>query len=611
MAENKPPEALLSPEFLCSVSKEPGVYLMKANDDSVLYVGKARDLRKRLRSYTRSLGDFSCKTGLMLRSTDHIETVLTQTEKEALILEASLIKEHKPKYNIILRDDKNYPLIKITINESWPRLIVTRRRSKKDTAVFGPYSSVSAMRKTIKFLNSIYPLRRCKTKEIKARKQPCLNYQINRCLGACAGKISRKEYLENVNQLIMILSGRNNELLKKLHVEMHVFSQTLEFEKAAVLRDRIHALTKTMEIQVVSASHHKDQDAFGFSRLGNSVAVCVLRVRNGIINGHHTYFLPETFENDKMVFAEVLERFYQDVLPPKEVLLPFAPHSFQLIKEWLNEMSNSTITIKIPQRGFSKKIIQMALKNAEQVFEDKEKQQASWAFLAQKIKHDLKLKKIPERIACLDISHMSGDQTVGAVVNFKSGVKDAKYYRHFKIKNVVGPDDYASMAELVKRYINMAQKKFMPDLLLVDGGKGQVNIVLTILKEIGINKELDLAGIAKEKADEGEKIYRPARKNPIHFSRNSPVLLLLMKIRDEAHRFGITFHRKWRTRKNLGSTLDEISGVGLERKKLLLKNFGSVKRIAAAKVSELESVNGVGGELAKKIWHHFNENDAI
>ena len=610
--------ALLTADFLHSIGHSPGVYLMKNGSGVVHYVGKARDLRRRLASYQRHelaplsnrdstqpsnrLGGGQSKTSVMLSKTKQIETILTSTEKEALILEASLIKQYKPKYNIILRDDKNYPYIMVTVREEWPRLVVTRRRVK-DQALFGPFSSPSAMWESIRHLNTLFPLRRCKGAVLSPRARPCLNHQMNRCLAPCHGKVSVADYKQLVDDLLLALAGKNKELRRRLEGEMHHAAERLDFEQAAVLRDKIKALTQTMEKQVVAAGHHRDQDVFGFARHEVGCAVAVLVVRDGLLSGHHQYFLAEPFEDDALVLSEVLERFYDaDRYVPSEVVVGLELESLEVLGEWLSDLGQRRVSIRLPQRGDLVNLVTMANRNAEQVIVDHLAKHETWEAMASTLQMALQLRHEPQRMVCLDISHLGGEQTVGAVVSFWQGKKESARYRHYKIQSVSGPDDYAAMAELLKRHLSRAQtEEFLPNLLIVDGGKGQLQVAVRVVSELGLAERLDLVGIAKEKELEGEKLFIPGRKNPLAMARHSQALLLIMKIRDEAHRFGITFHRHWRGRDALRSGLDAIPGVGLVRKQALLTAFGSLRRLASARPEELAAIPGISLELARTI----------
>jgi len=599
-------------EFLPTVPLKPGVYLMMSRGGEVLYVGKARELRKRLSSYARVDQGQHGKTAMLLSQVRGIETIVTNTEKDALILEASLIKQHRPKYNVILRDDKSYPLLKVTVQEEWPRLVMTRRRIKDGARYFGPFSSPSAMWETIRYLNSLFPLRRCKEKNLKPKTRPCLNHQMGRCFAPCADKVGREEYQDLVRNVMLVLEGKNQQLVKELSRKMESAAVALRFEEAAQLRDRIASLNKTLEKQQVVAGHTKDQDVLGFARQGDSVAVALLFIRKGVVSGQQAFFLSDPVGTDDEVLTEVLSRFYSEEGQhlPREILLPFAGSDDSLLAEWLSELKGATVTIVCPQRGDRVRLLEMANTNAQQVLVARKTRQGSWQVLAEGLKKALGLARVPERIECLDISNLGGKQAVGSLVGFVGGEMAKDQYRHYGIHTVHGPDDYAMMAEvLARRFARGLAENDLPDLLLVDGGKGQLGVAMQALAQAGNSCACELAGIAKEKGDEGEKLYRPGRKNPVILARNSPVLLYLMRIRDEAHRYGITIHRKLRRKETLASTLEQIPGVGKIRRELLLRELGSMHRIARAGVAELAAVEGIGSALAEQIWRHLHDED--
>lgn len=599
---------MFSNDLVASVPHSPGVYLMLDQKSAVLYVGKAKDLSKRLSSYSRYSDTSHSKTAIMLEQVSKVDTIITNTEKEALILEASLIKKHNPKYNIILRDDKNYPLIKVTIQEKWPRIIMARRRGKDGARYFGPYSSSSAMWATLKIIAKLFPLRRCKGKNLKERKRPCLNHQMDQCLAPCSGLADRKLYMDNVAKVIMILEGRNKHLIRDLQKQMQQYADQFKFEQAAKKRDQIKALTSTLEKQMVAATHIRDQDIFGYSRKDAAVAVAVLIIRGGLINGSRTYFLADTYGDDQAILSQVLNQFYfYGENLPREIILPFAPYDIDLFRERFAEVRQSKVDILLPQRGDKSHLLRMAENNAKQIFSEKEKKDQSWLSLSQSLKHKLRLKDMPEIIECLDISNLSGKEAVGSLVCFSAGEPTPKRYRHYGIHQVDGPDDYAMMAEVLERRFSRGiDNNDLPDLFMVDGGKGQLGIAVRVARNLGIENHIDMIGIAKEREAEGEKLYKPGRKNPILLAPYDPVLLYLMRIRDESHRFGITFHRKLRRKSTLTSELDSIAGVGAARKKQLLKSLGSLKKIRQANIEMLREVPGIGSELAEEIYNFFH-----
>lgn len=600
---------VLSKEFLRSVPLKPGVYLMRNREGEVLYVGKARELRKRLASYLRVDPGQQGKTAMLLSRVRSIDTILTNTEKEALILEASLIKQHRPRYNVILRDDKNYPLIKVTVQEEWPRLLMTRRRHKDGARYFGPFSSPSAMWETIRYLNSLFPLRRCKEKTLGEKARPCLNAQMDRCLAPCAGRITREEYREMVRKVLLVLEGKNRELVNELSREMAQAAEDLRFEEAAVLRDRIRSLTDTLEKQQVVASHGHDQDVFAFARREASVAVAVLSVRKGVVSGQQVFLLVDPVGRDPEVLAEVLSRYYgEEERPlPHEVLLPFDIAEAGLLAEWLSDRGGRRVAVVRPQRGEKLRLLAMAATNAEQALAERHRKSVSWQALAAAMDKVLHLGRFPERIECLDISNISGAMAVGSLVCFVGGEPAKDLYRHYRIRTVHGPDDYAMMEEvLVRRFSRGKEENDLPDLLVVDGGRGQLSMAVRVLERLDLAGSVELAAIAKERAEEGEKLYRPGRKNPIVLPRHSPVLLHMMRIRDEAHRYGVTFHRKLRGDRLLASPLAKIPGVGTSRTSLLLREFGSLRRLGQASPAELAAVAGIGPALAGQIYHHLH-----
>lgn len=580
---------------------------MLDDKSGVLYVGKAKDLYKRLSSYARFSGKEYNKTSIMLEKVEKVDTIITSTEKEALILEASLIKKHKPKYNILLRDDKNYPYIKVTVQEKWPRVFMVRRKKKDKARYFGPYSSSSSMWATLRLISSLFPLRNCKGSKLKARVRPCLNHQIGKCLAPCSGTCDPQKYSEHVNKVIMLLEGKNHTLVHTLKNQMLAASEDLDFEKAALLRDQISALTRTLEKQVISASHSKDQDVFGFARKDTAVVISILFIRHGLITGNRSFFLNDPFGDDHSILSQALSQFYDgNSVMPKEVLLPFNPSDFELHEERFNDNSEARIYLKIPQRGDSHHLISMANTNASQVFEEKEKKKSSWENLNNSMVKLLHLDRAPNRIECLDISNISGKQAVGSLVCYTKGEADKTNFRHYKIKTVEGPNDYAMMEEVLERRLSRGiEEDNLPDLLVVDGGKGQLGMALRVADKLGVTDDIDWIGIAKERDGEGEKLYKPVRKNPIILPSHNPVLLYLMRIRDESHRFGVTFHRKLRNKATLLSELDQISGIGPNKKKQLLKTLGSLKRVKAASQEELQKVPGIGPELATEICNHF------
>lgn len=599
---------MLPQSAIAAAPHAPGVYLMRDKKAKVLYVGKAKDLHKRLSSYTRHSGAEHSKTTVMLAGVARVETIITATEKEALILEASLIKEHRPKYNIILRDDKNYPYIRVSVGEEWPRVAMARRKAADRARYFGPYSSSNAMWSTLRLINTLFPLRNCKGSRLKPRLRPCLNQQIGRCLAPCAGLADRQRYMEHVDKIIMLLEGRSQELQGHLRRQMQAAADDLDFERAAQLRDQLTALQRTLEKQLVCAGHDRDQDIIGFARKDAAAAIAILQVRDGRLNGSRNFFLADPYGDDPVILGQVLTQFYRDDgSQPQEILLPFSFADLPLYEEYLQHRAKGRVVLKVPQRGDGQRLVAMANANALQLFADKQQQENSWQSLAQALEKTLRLQRPPKRIEGLDISNISGQLAVGALVHFSLGEPEKTQYRHYRIKTVDGPDDYAMMREVLFRRLHRGiEEGNLPDLLVVDGGKGQLNIALAVAEELGISEALDWVGIAKQRLGEGEKLYKPGQKNPVLLPPHHPVLLHLMRIRDEAHRYGVTFHRKLRRGSALTSELDGIAGIGSEKKQRLLRHLGSLKRVRTATLEELREVPGIGRELGGAIFRHFH-----
>lgn len=598
---------MLDQKFLSSVPHAPGVYLMLDTSSTVLYVGKAKDLYKRLSSYIRFKSSAHNKTAVMLSKVEKIDLLLTNTEKEALILEASLIKRHRPRYNVILRDDKSYPLIKVTVQEEWPRVFMTRRKKNDRARYFGPYASSSSMWTTLNLLQTLFPLRRCKGAKLKPRPRPCLNFQMNKCLAPCCGKIDNDSYRAMVDKVILFLEGRNRNLLRDLQKDMKRAAAKHDFEQAAAIRDQIGGLKKTLEKQVIVTQSNDDRDVYGFARSDASVSIVLLYVREGVLRGTRRFFIEDTFGNDQAILSQILKQVYDErSLPPHLVLLPFEIDDQRLLAERLSELAGRKTALSVPRRGDRKDLVAIANANARQRFDEIEKKRASWQALSADLHKRLNLSRQPRRIECVDISNISGTLGVGSLVRYENGEPMKNGYRRYKINEVDGPDDYSMMREVLnRRFAEQKEVDDLPELLMVDGGKGQLAVAESILKENNLLQTIDLIGIAKERQDEGEKLYRPGRKNPIILPAHNPVLLYLMRIRDESHRFGVTFHRSLRNKQTLSSKLDEIPGVGPVRKKQLLKQIGSLKKISEASVADLMTVDGIGAELAEEIHNYF------
>ncbi|MEA1866903.1 MAG: excinuclease ABC subunit UvrC, partial [Thermodesulfobacteriota bacterium] len=593
---------------LATIPHVSGVYLFRDPKDTVLYVGKAKDLRQRLASYLRPGSIVLPKTGLIMKLADSFEIIVTATEKEALILEALLIKEHRPKYNIVLRDDKAYPFLKLDIKKPFPRLSVVRRRAKDGAIYFGPYPSARAVRETMKSIFSLFGLRICSDISMKSRARACLLHQIGRCSAPCMRAISEQDYANQVNQVKLFLNGRTGPLLKILRSQMEKASEALEFEKAAVLRDQIYAIKKIAEKQSIVADVHANWDIIGLARNGDISTLAVLRVRDGVMQGQEIYHLNSVIEEtDQEILSVFIRQFYQESPVPKEIIFPKELDDSNLISEWLFDMAGRTVLLRRPARGLKCRLLEMAGTNAGQAMISVEIQHEAWREKVSIMMDVLHLKCAPEKVEGVDISITGGELPVGSLVAFHNGQPSKKGYRHYNIKGVRGTNDYAMIREvMLRRIVRGKERGDLPDLFLIDGGRGQLKQAVEVADSAGLLEKFDLVALAKEIRNEGEKIFRPGWSEPLILPRHHPVLLFLQQVRDEAHRFGINFHRKKRDTKRLHSRLSEISGVGLKRQQALLKHFGSLTRVRQASSEEISKVPGISKELGWTIHEHLS-----
>ncbi|MEW6327141.1 MAG: excinuclease ABC subunit UvrC [Thermodesulfobacteriota bacterium] len=593
----------LSANILSTIPHGIGVYLFKDIKDHVIYVGKAKDLRKRLASYFQKGREQGIKTEVMFSRAASIETILTENEKEALILECNLIKRHQPRYNVVLRDDKNYLSLRLDPRQKFPRITIVRRLADDRAMYFGPFSSAASVRDTLRFLQQIFPLRSCGDAVFKSRTRPCLNYQIKRCTAPCVGLISEEEYRKLVDQVVLFFRGRLHDLVKIFEKEMQALADRMEYEKAALYRDRQSAMKRTLEKQSVTSTRLVDQDVIGLYRQEGSVQISILFVRNGAVIGHKSFSFREAPATNKEILSHFLKQFYAEgKYIPQEILIPLAIEDQSVIASWLEERSGEKVSILIPQKGDKHRLLQLAMKNAEGSFRQKLQGEEDICNLLTLLQEKLGLRYYPERIEGLDISNIGGKMAVGSLVAFVNGSPDRNFYRRYKIKLSEQPDDYAMMREVVSRRLRRAKEEdSWPNLLLIDGGKGQLNVVRQVLEDLGCSDRVDLVALAKGKNGETDKVYLPERKNPVLLQRSSPLLLYLQRIRDEAHRFAIGYHHKLRKRGLTRSVLDKIPGVGTTRKKRLLTHFGSIGELQQAAVEEIASVKGINPSLAANI----------
>jgi excinuclease ABC subunit C len=596
-----------------------GIYLMKDEHNTVIYVGKSKNLRTRVRSYfggkdTRPMIPF-----LMSRVKD-IEFIVTNTEKEALILENSLIKKHKPRYNVTFKDDKNYFNIRIDLRDKFPRLQLVRRIKRDGAQYFGPYSSSAAVKETLQFLQKIFPLRTCKDVEFNARQRPCIEYEIKRCLAPCCNLIGSEDYERIVKDAIIFMDGHGKKLISRLKKRMIVAANELDFEKATTLRDRMNAISETLEKQQAVSTAFKDQDVFGLYGSGDLVQVCLVFVRKGTMLGAKQIPLFNVGVNSAEVLSSLLKQYYDGgVFIPQEIIISETIEDKRVIEEWLTEKrKGKKVTIVVPKRGDRVRLLSIAVNNAENVFTTERIRKDDEEKALNKLAERLGLKKIPHRIECFDVSNVGGHYAVGSMVSFFDGKPDTSGYRRFKIKTIEGADDYSMMYEILKRRYRNATD--FPELIVIDGGKGQLNVALSVLEELKIS-DIDVIGLAKEHRGEKEisffrkgktkidkeedRIYLPMRKNPVYLSRYPSALFVLQRVRDEAHRFAVSYHRKVKEQVDFRSIIDEIPGVGDLKKKAILSYFGDIEKIKKASKEELTKIPGIGKEMADRIFNHF------
>ena len=589
----------------------PGVYLLKDRHGKVMYVGKARSLRSRVRTYFRG-GDERSQVAFLMQRVGDFETLVTTTEKEALILENNLIKQYKPRYNIRLKDDKTYVSVKVTVQDAWPRVIVTRKIVKDGSRYFGPYHSAVSVRETIDTLRKVIPLRTCSDGVFRNRARPCLEYQIRRCLGPCCLPVDREVYAAHLREAMLLLGGKRVELVDQLRRDMTAAAGAERFEEAARLRDRLRAIEKTQERQQAVSHGGGDLDVFGFYREGGFIEAQVLFVRQGKLTGNQAYHLEDYELPDEEIVRALVTQFYQgERYVPDAVLLPIELEDEAVRAEYLGERKGRRVEIVRPQRGDRVRLLEMARENAMHSFRERQDGEHQYERISDELRRKLHLRNAPKRIECVDISTFQGGMAVGSLVSFDEGQADKNGYRRFRIKTVVGQDDFAMMFEVLRRRFERAiREQQFPDLLVVDGGKGQLNVAVEVLRELQI-EQVDVVGLAKmrvvrdvqaaeiERSD--ERVFLPGRTNPVVLRRNSNALFLLQRLRDEAHRFAITYHRTLRGKERLRSALDAIPGIGAERRRRLLRAFGSVKRMRAASVDELAAVPGISSALAAQI----------
>jgi excinuclease ABC subunit C len=589
---------------LDALPNEPGVYLMKDRRGEVIYVGKAVNLRNRVRSYFTRTGDTRAFVSLLDQFLGDIETVLVHNEKEALLLENELIKKHKPRFNVLLKDDKQYISLRLDRNQPYPRLEVVRRYQKDGARYFGPYSSASAIRETLRIINRYFHLRTCTDHVLANRKRPCLLHQIGRCPAPCVYPVPVEEYRKSVDEVILFLEGKAGELVDGLRARMKQAASELKFEEAARIRDQLLAIERSLERQKVATTDFKDQDVFASHREGDRLLVYVLYVRQGRLNGGMAFPLgTQEFPDEELLPSFVNLYYDQGNFVPEEVLLPLDLEEREGLEALLTERKGEKVRVLVPKRGEKRDLVEMARKNAEQAVLERRRTQDETEGVLRRLQERLHLRNLPRRMECFDISHFQGSSIVASQVAATDGELDKSRYRRYRIKTLEKQDDFASMHEVITRRLKRGQEEGdLPDLLVIDGGKGQLASALAAAKDLGV-EGVDIISLAKsrdlevhdrdeESARSPERVFLPHRKDPIVLRQNSAELYLLARLRDEAHRFAITFQQKSMRKGHFHSVLEDIPGVGATRKKLLLRHFGSLKRVREASIEELAEVLG-------------------
>lgn len=602
-------------EKLDLIPSEPGCYLMKDRRGEVVYIGKAKDLYDRVRSYFQSSGDNRMFVERLPYILADIETIITANEKEALILENTLIKKHKPRFNVRLKDDKNFLSLRIDTDREWPKVDIVREQKDDDAIYFGPYQSATAIRRTTSLLNKHFQLRTCPDTVMENRDRPCLQHQIDRCPAPCVGKIDRDDYMEHVDEALMFLEGKGERLVEQLEDKMYEASNEQDFELAAHYRDQIKSIQKVMEQQMAVNTDQTDRDVFGYYREGERLTIQVLTIRDGKLQGTRSFDYADQAFPDAEIISSFLNLYYDDADQlPREVLLPLElPESeIESFESLLSDKAGRRVYLKTPKRGEKRRLIETANTNAEHTFEETHAEEERIRDVQQKLKDTLQLEHIPERVECFDVSNLQGTEIVASKVLFEDGKPEKSGYRRYKIKDVDTQDDFASMREaLMRRFRKIAEgDEEPPDLTVIDGGKGQLGQATAVFEDLGLHT-IDVISIAKErKADDGEvgrpeRLFLPGRKNPVVLKENSAESYFLQRIRDEAHRFAIEYHKKRRRKQTLRSSLEDIQGVGKKTKRDLLRHFGSLKAIKKAGVDELAEVSGVGEKTARDIREYY------
>ena len=584
----------------------PGVYLMKDAQKKIIYVGKAKDLKKRLGSYFARPDHAEGKTAALLAMVRDFDLIITASDHEAFILESNLIKEYRPRYNVLLKDGKNYPLLRIDMNEPFPAIQRVRRIQNDSALYFGPYSSSRSMNQTLGQIQKIFKLRKCRNTQFKNRSRPCLNYQINVCLGPCCLKVDEQEYKQHVKDAVLFLKGRSGQVIQKLKAQMQAHAEALEFEKAAQKRDAIVAMAHILEKQVVVSADLKDRDVLALAVEKDMAVITMMIVRSGRLIDTVHYPVDPGFKESHEILRAFLWQYY-DVTRflPDAVLLDREIENMDVLALRLSGQKHRKVTVHVPVRGEKRRLKEMADVNATRELEKlRIKAEAAQSAVIQ-VQALLKMDRMPDRIECFDNSHLAGQDPVSSMVVFTRGRPDKSAYRRYMLTNLDRPDDYAGMTQVLTRRFSKTEKEMdFPDLLVVDGGKGQLSMATAVLKTLKLEDRFTVVGLAKKDETKGEdmdKIYVPGRANPLNTASFKTALFLLQQVRDEAHRFAVTFQRKRRKKRGSLSVFDAIPGVGPKRKKMLLQRFKGLENLKAASMDELTSLPGITEKLAEQI----------
>ncbi len=589
----------------------PGVYLMKDATGEILYVGKASALSDRVRSYFQRGGLLPPRIRAMMARVADIEVITTGSDLEALILENNLIKRHRPRYNVVLRDDKNYPFLRLGIHDPYPRLEIVRRVQRDGALYYGPYVPTNALRETLRVIRKIFPLPNCTIEIDGTAERACIEYDIGRCLAPCTGQQGQKDYQAMIRQLRMFLEGRDRQLLRDLKERMRAEAEGERFEEAARLRDRIAKIERVLERQRITSTQIVDRDVIGLSRGNGAADVQILFVRRGMLIGRQDLFFASPDESDADLIAALIQQVYaRETVIPKTILVPVVPTRGELLERWLSERRGGRVRLLVPARGPAAQLVRLAEENARQALEEHRRKEQTGRDEAEALRDLISLSETPGRIEAFDISNLQGDRAVGSMVVWEAARMKPADYRRFRIRMVAGPDDFAMLREVIGRRYRHAgaptDPKWSdpPDLVVVDGGRGQLGAVLEALKEVGL--AVPAVGLAKKRGERFERLYLPGAPTPLPLRPGAPETLLLQRIRDESHRFAVRYHRRLRGDEMRRSILDEVEGIGPARKRALLRRFGDPSRLAEASVEEL-SAAGIPRAVAERIRRRFSE----